>query len=67
MMCYRDMTFCTFHEDCAKANLCECALTEQVRLGAQRWWRGMDGEPPICTFVNKPECHQAVPPQDAQV
>jgi len=50
MICYRDMTFCSFYKSCAKANKCGRKLDEQVKVGAKKI--GL----PIAQFVNQPEC-----------
>lgn len=49
MMCYRDMTFCSFYKECAKKD-CYRALTEDVETRAKQFdlW--------ICQFVNHPKC-----------
>ena len=54
-MAYRDMTFCTFHTSCANGKVCERALTDDVRKGAEEWW-GRNGDPPISVFLKKPQC-----------
>ncbi len=53
MICYKDMTFCPFHETCADP--CSRALTDEVRAAAERWW----GKPeaPIAVFTDIPKCH----------
>jgi hypothetical protein len=56
MMCFRDMTFCEFFEDCANAKDCHRPLTQEVKDAAARWWKSKDA--PIATFVSKPECHE---------
>ena len=53
MMCYKDMTFCPFHEECAEKP-CPRALTEEVIKDAEKWW-GKEN-PPICMYAKKPEC-----------
>ena len=66
MMCYRDMTFCPFHEGCAKADTCPRALTNEVWAAAKRWWANEDdpeGEgAPIAQFSEKPDCHKESKP-----
>ena len=63
MMCYRDITFCPFWEDCASAVKCSRPLTEQVKKAADKWWNSNleeGDEPegaPICVFSEKPDCH----------
>lgn len=54
MICYRDMTFCGFWEDCRNGEDCERALTEIVRKGAEF------SRLPIAQFVDKPECYNKV-------
>jgi hypothetical protein len=61
MFCYRDMTFCSFWEDCTEADGCRRCLTKEVEAGAAEWWAGVnDDEPPICRFVEKPDCHSSI-------
>lgn len=52
MMCYRDMTFCGFWEDCKKAKTCRRALTNEIKEKAEKWMKNA----PICQFVDKPDC-----------
>ena len=49
MLCYGDMTFCSYYEDCAKTD-CPRALTDDIQYKAQA--HGL----PICQFVDKPLC-----------
>ncbi len=56
MLCYRDMTFCTFDE-CKEWDVCPRALTREVKQKASDWW-GTDGEAPISMFVDKPGCFE---------
>lgn len=58
MICFRDMTFCEYHNDCAKAHECPRALTDLVKEAADKWW-GKPGAP-IAVFVSQPDCHTAV-------
>lgn len=53
MICYKDMTFCTFYEDCEYGDKCLRALTDEVKADAERWMK----DAPICCFVDKPDCH----------
>lgn len=55
MICYRDMTFCPYHEDCAEAKNCSRPLTEDVRERADRI--GL----PIAQFQVKPGCWEQKP------
>jgi hypothetical protein len=67
MIHYRDMTFCTFYEDCRDKDECHRPLTELVKLQANKWWnpkgtkRGPDcavpEEAPIAVFSTPPPCH----------
>ena len=54
MMCYKDMTFCTYYEDCSKSNECLKPFTREVLRQAMNWWGGVNA--PIMTFAEKPEC-----------
>jgi hypothetical protein len=55
MMCYKDMTFCRFYEDCTKAKECHRPYTPEVKAAAEKWWGSEDA--PVCFFMNKPACH----------
>jgi hypothetical protein len=59
MICYRDMTFCTFHGECLNGPTCPRALTAEVLEDAVKWW-GSDGTP-IARFVEAPDCLEAEP------
>lgn len=50
MLCYRDMTFCTFDALCANAPGCPRPLTARIRADAERLGLG------ICTFLERPDC-----------
>lgn len=58
MIGYKDMTWCTFNHDCAKAKKCPRVLTEKVREDARKWWG--NAEAPIIQFYQQPECHVKV-------
>ena len=58
MICYRDMTFCSYWKECEKGLDCCRALTSEVRKGAKEWW-GTD-KPPICMFATKPSCFKLI-------
>lgn len=45
MLCYKDMTFCPFHEDCDNSENCPRVLREDP------------GDLPVCQFLEKPKCH----------
>jgi hypothetical protein len=57
MICYRDMTFCPFWEDCRDNYECERALNNYVLMRAYEWWGGPGA--PICRFSEKPDCWRA--------
>ena len=62
MMCFRDMTFCTF-DKCIKWSGCYRALNEEQQALADLWWfrRGEipEGEyAPIMAFTEEPECYE---------
>ena len=50
MMCYRDMTFCSYWQDCKDGNDCHRALTIEVQNNAET--NNLD----ICQYAEKPEC-----------
>ena len=52
MMYYRDMTFCTFYEDCKQSKKCGRPLTEMVKRDAEQWMK----DAPIAMFIDKPVC-----------
>jgi hypothetical protein len=66
MFCYKDMTFCTFYEDCANAQICHRTLTPKVSAEAKGWW-GDAGEPPIAVFLEKPSCHMPILPDALEI
>ena len=53
MMCYRDMTFCSFLE-CTRIS-CVRRLTDDVKVRAKSWWNGKEGAP-IAQYTDKPDC-----------
>ena len=56
MFCYRDMTFCTFWEDCALGKDCFRALTPKVREEAEKWAKAAGlKSAPICQYDTKSE------------
>ena len=59
MLCFKDMTFCTY-EGCAKFdNGCKRSLTPKVSAEAAKWWGKGPGGAPICRFMDKPDCYEA--------
>lgn len=54
VICYKDMTFCTFYKDCANATDCERKLTPKIADAAEEF--GL----PIAQFVEKPQCHETI-------
>ncbi len=58
MICYRDMTFCSFYKTCKDGEECHRALTKEVYKAADKWWGwSQEGKAPICQFVEKPDCY----------
>ena len=55
MICYRDMTFCPFYEDCKQRVQCARPLTPEVIADAVNWWGTADF--PVSVFAEKPSCH----------
>ena len=57
MICFRDMTFCSFHEGCAEP--CIRAYTKEVEKAALKWWGTfkIPGNPPVCFFSEIPSCY----------
>jgi len=53
MMCYKDMTFCTFYDECEAGEECKHGLTETIKLDAQR--AGLL----ISAYVDRPDCFKA--------
>jgi len=58
MMTYRDMTFCDA-DWCSKFKTCDRALTEDVKQKASEWWGDDPGSPPICIYMDTPECFES--------
>lgn len=56
MLCYRDMTFCPFHANCADAPKCSRPLTDEVKERAAK--ARLD----VAVFVEKPQCHRTIEP-----
>lgn len=57
MICYKDMTFCTFYKDCQDGKVCSRSLTPKVRESADKWFIPEGYEhAPICQFSNPPDC-----------
>ncbi len=52
MMCYMDMTFCSYYERCENRTTCRRQLTEEVKENAKKY--GID----ICQFMGKPNCYE---------
>jgi len=50
VICYRDMTFCPFSDDCEDGNECPRAITVDVQEGAERH------NLPLSRFVSEPDC-----------
>lgn len=54
MMCFRDMTFCTYWKDCRYSETCGRKFDKEQEAAAKKWWGG--DNPPICTFIGRPRC-----------
>jgi hypothetical protein len=54
MMCYRDMTFCPFWQECIRGHNCERALTKTVEH------RAALAKLEICRWTEKPECFKEI-------
>lgn len=50
MICYKDMTFCDYYEDCKYGGECKRASTKEVREDAEK------KELPLSIFKEQPEC-----------
>jgi len=50
MICYKDITVCSFWKECKDGKTCWRALTEKVWDAAEK--EGL----PICQFLDKPDC-----------
>ena len=55
MLCYRDITFCSFYTTCKKGDTCFRALTLDVIKEASKW------RLPIAQFKDKPSCFEKKP------
>jgi hypothetical protein len=60
MLCYKDITFCRYYQNCKKGKDCFRALTSEVKEKAQKWWSLENGEAPICEFAEEPECYELI-------
>lgn len=49
MLCYKDMTFCTYNK-CVNFKRCFRAFTKERESGAD------STDLPVCFFADKPEC-----------
>jgi len=52
MICFNDMTYCSFFEWCKNGKRCFRALTKKVKDNAMRADMG------IAVFVDKPDCFE---------
>ena len=60
MMCFRDSTYCTYFTTCEKGATCSRALTEKVNQEAIEWWGKGKDDPPICVYLNEPDCYKEI-------
>ena len=54
MICYRDRTFCQFHEKCNGGLRCKIALTEKIKKEAEQY--GL----PVAIYAEPPECFDLI-------
>jgi hypothetical protein len=54
MLCYKDMTFCTYGVLCKDSGSCHRVLTTEVQCAADKWW-GRAGAP-IMVYADFPSC-----------
>ena len=52
MLCYKDMTFCPYWEECNLGYQCDRALTQLIKDNAEKWMKNA----PISQFSEKPSC-----------
>lgn len=70
MICYRDMTFCSYYTLCKKWKTCDRALTPEVLKEANEWWKsfkfseGISPGVPIARFGNIPNCMEPFKSED---
>lgn len=50
MDCYKDRTFCSFHQNCIDGEICLRALTEEVKRAA------IKADLPVAQYVEAPRC-----------
>lgn len=58
MICYKDMTFCSYYKVCKKGFGCRRALTKEVVKRAEEWHGNTN--PPISQFLETPECFERI-------
>ncbi len=54
MICYKDMTFCSFYENCKEGYRCFRAKTPQVIKEA------IDCDLGVCQFTQEPVCFEKI-------
>ena len=57
MIGYQDRTFCK-ESTCKHFGPCPRTLSEEIIEGARKWWKDIEGEPPIWYFVSAPVCYE---------
>jgi len=50
MICYKDMAFCSYYEECKDGDSCERSLTEELIRDVNEFC------PLLCRFTKKPSC-----------
>ena len=58
MLCYKDITFCPFWEECKDGSKCKIALTDEIYEAGIKWSKEVveTDDVLICQLVNKPDC-----------
>jgi len=59
MLCYKDQTFCS--SDCTNKE-CFRFFGDEQKEGAAKWWRGLEGNPPIAFSDFRERCPAYTPP-----
>lgn len=50
MICYKDITFCSYWLDCKNSNTCKRVLTPEIKQSA------IKSKLYICRYAEKPDC-----------
>ena len=63
MICFRDMTFCK--SDCVNSE-CHRHFGDEERFGAERWWKNLEGEPPVAFSDFSGNCDSYIKPETTE-